>query len=270
MTFFVCFNVPLLLAGYNLWSLMHELCYYVFVCGLLDPSMCLLCSFTKLRALFVWTHTVSMPSTSNGDIANPIPSSSTSKPGLQLVMAASSIPHPKKASFGGEDAYFIDHDALAMGVADGVGGWSQDGVTSKEYAMQFMQKCNVHLPIPATEDANSKYPYDGLRQSLQMAHNEVNIPGSTTVCILQVDPWTSILHAANVGDSGFRVIRSGEVVCSSNIQEVTWNMPFQFGSPNHLPDTNVADDADLLTFELQVRDSSMLLNVEERIASLVS
>eukprot|EP00241_Pyramimonas_parkeae_P004327 CAMPEP_0114244790 /NCGR_PEP_ID=MMETSP0058-20121206/11533_1 /TAXON_ID=36894 /ORGANISM="Pyramimonas parkeae, CCMP726" /LENGTH=932 /DNA_ID=CAMNT_0001357765 /DNA_START=602 /DNA_END=3400 /DNA_ORIENTATION=+ len=201
---------------------------------------------------------VSMPSTSNGDIANPIPSSSTSKPGLQLVMAASSIPHPKKASFGGEDAYFIDHDALAMGVADGVGGWSQDGVTSKEYAMQFMQKCNVHLPIPATEDANSKYPYDGLRQSLQMAHNEVNIPGSTTVCILQVDPWTSILHAANVGDSGFRVIRSGEVVCSSNIQEVTWNMPFQFGSPNHLPDTNVADDADLLTFELQSGDVVVL------------
>jgi protein phosphatase PTC7 len=39
------------------------------------------------------------------------------------------IPHPSKAHYGGEDAYFVSGlGAGAMGIADGVGGWQESGV----------------------------------------------------------------------------------------------------------------------------------------------
>lgn len=33
-----------------------------------------------------------------------------------------------QASYGGEDALFVSSSASAVGVADGVGGWSEDGI----------------------------------------------------------------------------------------------------------------------------------------------
>ena len=33
-----------------------------------------------------------------------------------------------QASYGGEDALFVSSSAAAIGVADGVGGWSEDGI----------------------------------------------------------------------------------------------------------------------------------------------
>jgi protein phosphatase PTC7 len=33
------------------------------------------------------------------------------------------LPHPDKASRGGEDSFFIADHQAAVGVADGVGGW---------------------------------------------------------------------------------------------------------------------------------------------------
>ncbi len=33
-----------------------------------------------------------------------------------------------QASYGGEDAHFVSSTSLAFGVADGVGGWSADGI----------------------------------------------------------------------------------------------------------------------------------------------
>ena len=57
---------------------------------------------------------------------------------------------------------------------------------------------------------------------------QVTLPGSTTVCLLQLDD-TGALHACNLGDSGFRVVRKGQMVFASSVQEVTFNMPYQLG-----------------------------------------
>lgn len=56
----------------------------------------------------------------------------------------------------------------------------------------------------------------------------MTMPGSTTVCLLQLD-HAGALHACNLGDSGFRVLRNGQVVFASTVQEVTFNMPYQLG-----------------------------------------
>jgi protein phosphatase PTC7 len=48
-----------------------------------------------------------------------------SGPAIRLVLSsgAAMLPHPDKASRGGEDSFFIADHQAAVGVADGVGGW---------------------------------------------------------------------------------------------------------------------------------------------------
>lgn len=54
---------------------------------------------------------------------------------LLLYSAAHSIPHPDKRHKGGEDAFFVSNSGCgALGVADGVGGWIEDGIDPGDYS----------------------------------------------------------------------------------------------------------------------------------------
>ena len=52
-------------------------------------------------------------------------------------------------------------------------------------------------------------------------------PGSSTACIVVLDRTSHRLHTANLGDSGFLVVRGGEVVHRSDEQQHYFNTPFQ-------------------------------------------
>lgn len=52
-------------------------------------------------------------------------------------------------------------------------------------------------------------------------------PGSSTACIVVLDRQRHRLHTANLGDSGFLVVRGGEVVHRSDEQQHYFNTPFQ-------------------------------------------
>lgn len=51
--------------------------------------------------------------------------------------------------------------------------------------------------------------------------------GSSTACIVILDRQSHRLHTANLGDSGFLVVRGGEVVHRSDEQQHYFNTPFQ-------------------------------------------
>lgn len=51
--------------------------------------------------------------------------------------------------------------------------------------------------------------------------------GSSTACIVVLDRQSHRLHTANLGDSGFLVVRGGEVVHRSDEQQHYFNTPFQ-------------------------------------------
>lgn len=71
--------------------------------------------------------------------------------GLRLSLAAHEIPHPAKASYGGEDAFFISQQgSTAFGVADGVGGWANSGVNPAEYSKSLMREAKAHFEGAAT------------------------------------------------------------------------------------------------------------------------
>jgi protein phosphatase PTC7 len=71
------------------------------------------------------------------------------------------------------------------------------------------------------------------------AQKETKLPGASTLCVVEIDK-SGQLRAANVGDSGFKVIRGGEVVFESTPSQHYFNCPFQLG---YMPLSADADDA---------------------------
>ncbi len=55
--------------------------------------------------------------------------------------------------------------------------------------------------------------------------------GSSTACIMVLDKKSQTLHSANLGDSGFLVIRQGSVVHQSSEMQHYFNTPYQLAIP---------------------------------------
>ena len=214
---------------------------------------------------------------------------------LTLHTAAEARPHPDKAHYGGEDAYFLS--SAAVGVADGVGGWADSGVNPAWYARTLMRLARAAVegavpvavvtpadvgvcpPTPAggpappppaaptaaaaAETPAAEYgedggvappppspprtpppPADAPLAALTAAHAATRLPGSATACIVALDPSTSTLHGAVVGDAGAMVVRGGEPVFRSAGKSHGFDFPHQLAAaPDHAPETDTVDEA---------------------------
>ena len=69
-----------------------------------------------------------------------------------------------------------------------------------------------------------------------------NYAGSSTACIVALDRSKQTLHTANLGDSGFMVVRQGHVVHRSNEQQHSFNTPYQLSLPPEEHRTEVLHD----------------------------
>ncbi|XP_020097185.1 probable protein phosphatase 2C 71 [Ananas comosus] len=155
---------------------------------------------------------------SNTEVVSPDRTTSVSVPTLSLASGAAMLPHPSKALTGGEDAYFVACKSW-LGVADGVGQWSLEGVNAGLYARELMENCERYV---------SKYegvPGTKPDQILTQAAVEAKSPGSSTVLVAHFDG--QVLHVANIGDSGFLVIRNGAVFKRSTPMLYGFNFPLQ-------------------------------------------
>ncbi|EMS50480.1 putative protein phosphatase 2C 71 [Triticum urartu] len=123
-----------------------------------------------------------------------------------------------RAATGGEDAYFIEHNGW-FGVADGVGQWSFEGINAGLYARELMDGCKK--VIAESEGGSELSP----EQVLSKAAAEARFPGSSTVLVAHFDG--QLLHVSNIGDSGFLVIRNGEVHAKSKPMVYGFNFPHQ-------------------------------------------
>ncbi|CAI9765356.1 unnamed protein product [Fraxinus pennsylvanica] len=126
-----------------------------------------------------------------------------------LSSGAALLPHPSKVLTGGEDAYFINGQTW-LGVADGVSQWSLEGVNPGVYAQ---------------EGKNSSK----------------DCPGSSTVLIAHFDG--EALQVANIGDSGFIILRHSSVYKKSSPMLHEFHFPVQIER---------GDDPSYLTEEYRV------------------
>jgi len=102
---------------------------------------------------------------------------------------------------------------------------------------------------------------------LQAAYNDVILDssvdaGSSTACILTLNASSGLLQAANLGDSGFVIIRSSSVIYTQPSQTHFFNCPRQLAKLPFTPrySTSIKDDpADADCFHLSLRDGDIVI-----------
>ncbi|KAF9119681.1 hypothetical protein BGW39_000125 [Mortierella sp. 14UC] len=152
-------------------------------------------------------------------------------------------PHPGKVD-AGEDAFFhvSTRSRVALGVADGVGGWSELGVDPALFSWALMNNAeNIARltdcvppeidPFPTAGAGNERNILDA-QTILDGAYNELVQSGtveagSSTACILSLCKTTGTLRASNLGDSAFLLIRDNKCIYESPSQQHFWNCPYQ-------------------------------------------
>jgi len=168
-------------------------------------------------------------------------------------LGLAAIPHPTKANKPGgmgEDYAFISRRVL--GVADGVGGWSEVGVDPSAYSRNLMKTAYAVEKEAVRQSktlSGSRDPVDLLRKAYEACKS---ITGSATAVIATIH--NNKLSVANLGDSGIMVVRNGQVVLRSKEQQKGFNFPFQLGTDS--PER--PHDAHRYSLELQERDVVIL------------
>ncbi|KAL2333026.1 hypothetical protein Fmac_014239 [Flemingia macrophylla] len=151
------------------------------------------------------------------------------------------IPHPKKVSTGGEDAFFVsNYNGGVIAVADGVSGWAEEDVDPSLFPRELLANASNFV---GDEEVN----YDP-QILIRKAHAATSSTGSATVIVAMLER-NGTLKIANVGDCGLRVIRNelnyfsqcwkleflyvpfpGHVIFTTSPQEHYFDCPFQLSS----------------------------------------
>ncbi|XP_027071684.1 probable protein phosphatase 2C 80 [Coffea arabica] len=150
--------------------------------------------------------------------------------GLKMEAASSYIPKDNEEKPLGEDACFICEETQTIGVADGVGSWGKKGIDAGEYATELMNNASFSV-LEQAEEEGSVCPLQVLHEAYWMTKAK----GSSTACIVTLKE--DFLHAVNIGDSGFLVIKKGKVVFQSPAMQKRFNCPYQLGNERDTPDS---------------------------------
>ena len=123
----------------------------------------------------------------------------------------------RKKGVIGDDAWFISSLRCSdvLGVADGVGGWRDIGVDPSKFSSNLMRTCKriVEQELAGTNNLKRKMPIEILTASYQALLENKNqaLIGSSTACIVLFNKESKLLHSANLGDSGFVIIRNNKI-----------------------------------------------------------
>ncbi|KAG0461011.1 hypothetical protein HPP92_021308 [Vanilla planifolia] len=162
-----------------------------------------------------------------------------------------------------KDAHFISNEH-AIGVADGVGGWADLGIDSGHYARELMSHS-----VSAIEE-EPKGSIDPARV-LEKAYFSTKARGSSTACIIALT--NQGIHAVNLGDSGFIIVRDGCVVFQSPVQQHDFNFTYQLenGNASDLPSSGQVFTFPIVTGDVIVAGTDGLFDnlYKNEVASVV-
>ena len=132
----------------------------------------------------------------------------------------------------GQDAFFIsrvgESSDVALGVADGVGGWVDSGVDPADFAHGF---CDYMAHAAYTHRGEDWNPPLNARSLMQRGYedicrDETVKAGGSTACVAIAKGGGS-LEVANLGDSGFVQLRLNAIHAASEPQTHAFNTPYQ-------------------------------------------
>ncbi|KAJ4831680.1 hypothetical protein Tsubulata_051591 [Turnera subulata] len=162
---------------------------------------------------------------------------------LTLLSGSCYLPKERDSKPQGDDAHFICIDKQTIGLADGVGGYSNKGIDAGVYARELIMNA---------ENATKNLQMDQLTpiRVLTEAYGRTKARGASTACIITLDNNNRLL-AANVGDCRFMVIRNGAHIFKSPIQQRGFNCPFQLGNEGS---NNKPGDAEVFIISVEAGD----------------
>ena len=172
----------------------------------------------------------------------------------------------------GEDSYSIAENdfQIVLGVADGVGGWRSKGIDPSKFSRSLMRHLEA-VVMGESEDPKKRFGSESKEPVALMSpatlmkkafwrminayHAGREQPfGSSTVCIVSLEKSTGILDAANLGDSGFLVLRGPHIVLRSPIQQHRFNAPYQLTLAPDGTVSEVTNAAATQSLEMQTGD----------------
>jgi protein phosphatase PTC7 len=162
----------------------------------------------------------------------------TKTPSYHFEYGVCVLPHEQKVERGGEDAFVTT--STTLGVFDGVSAWFEKlKIDAGAYSWSIAQSFN------------KAKKNESISNSLDSAYKNTQILGSCTVCVVKL--MNQQLQTANIGDSGFLLIRNNGIACKSTPTRHEPDRPFQLGLQNDGPQVAVLE-----TFEVQVNDLVIL------------
>jgi len=170
---------------------------------------------------------------------------------------------------------------VSFGVADGVGGWIESGVDPAIFSQSLMYHAHRYArnawagepEIDPTLDYEEREqvegweltPYNGLALAFGGVLREKYVQaGSSTACMLTLNSSSGLLRSANLGDSGYSIIRSSNVIYREKVQTHFFNCPKQL---TKLPDnpgrkfSRMCDDSpeEANTHSIRLRDGDIVV-----------
>lgn len=142
--------------------------------------------------------------------------------------ASGAPPSPAKLSPTGEDNLFVSHPGsdgyIALGVADGVGGWSEAGYDSSAISRELCSSIKLIFEKATNKDVTPKELLSAaFKDILSLPKVEI---GGTTACLGILTPDNK-LKVANLGDSWCGVFRDYKLIKETNFQTHNFNTPYQ-------------------------------------------
>ncbi|KAI1329149.1 protein serine/threonine phosphatase 2C [Xylariaceae sp. FL0255] len=148
-----------------------------------------------------------------------------------------------KRPASGQDAFFIsrvgDTNAVAFGIADGVGGWEESGVDPADFSHSFCDymasAAHEHKPSTAGETTSETASTPPItlspRALMQRGYDDVckdrSVYAGGSTASIAIANENGILEVANLGDSGFVQLRLNAVHTYSEPQTHAFNTPYQ-------------------------------------------
>lgn len=142
-----------------------------------------------------------------------------------------SVSWRKRASFieldCGEDSFFVANNYKVIGVADGVGGWRDQGVDPSLFANALMENAKLFAETHREERDPEIIMSAAYKKLVQDGKVKA---GSSTACIATLNKTREgdyMLDVANIGDSGCLVVRNREQLFRVHEKVHGFNAPFQ-------------------------------------------
>ncbi|KAL2135626.1 hypothetical protein VTI74DRAFT_7576 [Chaetomium olivicolor] len=135
----------------------------------------------------------------------------------------------------GQDAFFVSRlgaipGEVALGVADGVGGWMDSGVDPADFSHAFCDYMAAAAVAATATMGGSGLPLTA-RQLMQKGYEAVchdpSIKAGGSTAIVGLLTANGLLEVANLGDSGFILLRLNGVHAFSEPQTHAFNTPYQ-------------------------------------------